>query len=189
MRRWTADLTDAAKEWDEEFDVEFDLPRQRCVSNGLANGMSTPEIFQSDKKLTFVLASGVRHIYLDGRKPPEYTEWFPLGISAGHWEGSTLVVETDHLMPTVRGYMGNPISENARIVERYSLDDQGILHGVMTLHDPENYRQPPIRRNSWRRSPDESVALPQLCDPDSFYRQLYDQGQFDKYIKRANRRY
>ena len=189
MRRWTVDMTDAAIEWNEGFNVEFDLPRQRCVSNGLANGMSTPEIFQSDKKLTFVLGFGVRRIYLDGRKPPEYTEWFPLGISSGHWEGSTLVVETDHLMPTVRGFMGNPISENARIIERYSLDDDGILHGVMWLHDPENYRRPPIRRNSWRKSPDETVAMPQLCDPDSFYRQMYDQGQFEEYIERSDRRY
>jgi hypothetical protein len=170
MRRWTVDMTDAAIEWNEGFNVEFDLPRQRCVSNGLANGMSTPEIFQSDKKLTFVLGFGVRRIYLDGRKPPEYTEWFPLGISSGHWEGSTL-------------------SENARIIERYSLDDEGILHGVMWLHDPENYRRPPIRRNSWRKDPDETVAMPQLCDPDSFYRQIYDQGQFEEYIDRSDRRY
>ena len=189
MRRWTVDMTEDAKKWNEDFDVEFDLPRQRCVSNGLANGMSTPEIFQSDTKLTFVLGSEVRRIYLDGRKPPEYTEWFPLGMSSGRWEGSTLVVETDHLMPMVRGFMGNPISENARIIERYSLDDEGILHGVMFLHDPENYRRPPIRRNSWRKSPDESIALPRLCDPDSFYRQMYDQGQFDEYIERAHRRY
>lgn len=189
MRRWTADLTDAAKKWNRDFNVELDLPRQRCVSSGLVNGLSAPEIFQSEKKLTFVLGSDVRRIYLDGRKPPEYTEWFPLGISSGHWEGSTLVVETDHLMPAVRGFMGDPISENARVVERYSLDDDGILHGVMTLHDPEYYRQPHIRRARWRKSADEDIAFPQLCDPDSFYRQLYDEGLFDEYKKRAHRRF
>ncbi len=188
MRRWTVDLTDAAKKWNEEFDVELDLPIQRCVSSGLANGLGTPEIFQSEYKLTFVLGSDVRQIYLDGRKPPEYTEWFPLGISSGQWEGSTLVVETDHLMPTVRGFMGDPVSGNARIVERYSLDEDGVLHGVMTLHDPENYRRPPIRRARWRKSADDTVALPTLCDPDSFYRQLYDEGLFDEYIKRSHRR-
>ena len=136
-----------------------------------------------------LLGSEVRRIYLDGRRPPEYSDYYPMGFSSGRWEGSTLVVETDYLMPFVREWMGDPISEDARVTERYSLSEDGILTGVMTLHDPANYVVPMTRRAHWRRGKDTEAKFPVLCDPDSFYRQVYDEGRMDDYIKRGNRRY
>ncbi len=190
MRRWTVDMTESAIEWNKDFDVEMDLPRQRCVSSGLVNSFgSAPEIFQDENKITMIFASEVRRIYLDDRKPPEFSDWYPLGFSSGNWDGSTLIVETNNLMPSVRGFMGNPISSEAKIIERYELDKEGIMHAHMTLHDPQYYSTPPIVSATWRRVPDETVVFPLLCDPDSFYRQLYDEGKFDDYIKRSNRRY
>jgi len=193
IRRWTADLTDTAKEWKADFNVELDLPRQRCLSSGLVASFgfrgSAPEIFHSDNKITMLLGSEVRRIYLDGRQPPEYSDYYPMGFSSGHWMGSTLVVETTFLMPSVREWMGDPISENARVIEHYSLSEDGILTGVLTLHDPDNYKVPMVRRAHWRRSDDSGIKFPTLCDPDSFYRQVYDEGKMDEYIKRGYRRY
>jgi hypothetical protein len=193
LRRWTADLTESALAWKADFNVELDLPRQRCLSSGLVATFGfrgyDPEIFQSDIKLTMLLGSEVRRIYLDGRRPPEYSDYYPMGFSSGRWEGSTLVVETDYLMPSVREWMGDPISEDARVTERYSLSEDGILTGVMTLHDPANYVVPMTRRAHWRRGKDTEAKFPVLCDPDSFYRQVYDEGRMDDYIKRGNRRY
>ncbi len=193
IRRWTSDLTDSALEWKADFDVKLDLPRQRCLSSGLVASFgfrgNDPEIFQSENKVTMLLGSEVRRIYLDDRRPPEYSDYYPMGFSSGHWEGSTLVVNTDLLMPSVREWMGDPISENARVVETYSLSEDGILTGIMTLHDPENYKVPMVRRAHWRRGKDIKAKFPVLCDPDSFYRQVYDEGHMDEYIKRGNRRY
>ena len=193
LYRYTSDLTDAGQAWKDEFDVTLDLPGQRCQSWGLVNSWgfrgNSPEIFQSDSKITMVLGSEVRRIYLDGRQPPEYTDWYPLGFSSGHWEGSTLVVETDHLQPSIREWMGDPISENARVVERYSIDAEGFLVGVMAVHDPDYYDEPPLKRARWRRADDSAIVFPSLCDPDSFYRELYDDGRFDAYWARGHRRY
>ena len=190
MRRWTMDLTDKAKKWNEEFNVELDLPRQRCVSSGFVNGFgSAPEIFQDKNKITIITSSEVRRIYLDDRVPPKYSDWYPLGFSSGTWENETLVVRTKNLMPSVRGFMGNPISSNSEIVERFEMDEDGILNVHMTLYDPENYKTPPVSTVKWKRVKDESVVFPLLCDPDSFYRQIYEEGDFDEYIKRGHRRY
>ena len=71
-------------------------------------------------------------------------------------------------MPSVREWMGDPISDNARVVEHYSLSEDGILTGVLTLHDPDNYKVPMVRRAHWRRSDDSGIKFPTLCDPDSF---------------------
>lgn len=193
LRRWTADLTDSAKTWKAGFDVRTDLPGQRCLSAGLVNGWgfrgNDPEIFQTEDKITMVLGDEVRRIYLDGRRPPEYTDWYPLGFSSGRWAGDTLVVETTHLQPGVREWMGDPVSENARVVERYSIDEEGLLVGVLTLYDDDNYHEPPLKRARWRRAADDQVVFPSLCDPDSFYRELYDEGLFDAYIERSDRRF
>lgn len=193
IRRWTMDLTDAAREWQAGFDVEMDLPSQRCQSPGLVLAFAfrgnDPEIFQSPDRVTMLMGQEIRRIYLDGRKPPDYADWFPLGFSAGRWEGSVLVVETTGLMPSVREWNGEPISENARVVERYSIDEDGLLHGVLTVHDREYYNEPPVRRARWRKSSDDTVHFPNLCDPDAFYRQLYEEDRFDDYIRRADRRY
>ena len=193
IRRLTMDLTEAGLAWKAEFDVELDLPGQRCRSSGLVNGWgfrgNAPEIHQADTRITMILGKEVRRIYLDDRRPPEFTAWYPLGFSSGHWEGSTLVVETTFLQPSVREWNGDPVSENARVIERYSIDDQGRLVGVMTLHDPDYYDEPPVKRARWRPADDSAIRFPTLCDPDSFYRQLYDDNLFDEYWKRGHRRY
>jgi hypothetical protein len=192
LYRYTADLTDSAVAWKADFDVTMDLPGLRCQSWGLVNSWAfrgyDPEIFQSDHQITIATGNEIRRIYLDGRRPPEYTDWYPMGFSSGRWEGSTLVVETTHLQPSIREWMGDPISGDARVTERYWMED-GTLVGIMTLHDPEYYNEPPIKHGRWRRADPDAVRFPTLCDADSFYRELYDEGRFDDYIERAHRRY
>jgi hypothetical protein len=193
LYRYTSDLTEAGEAWKAEFDVTMDLPGLRCQPWGLVNSFAfrgfDPEIFQTESQVTIVQGSEARRIYLDGRQPPEYSDWYPLGFSSGHWEGDTLVVETSHLQPSIREWMGDPVGENARVTERYSIDDEGRLVGVMTLHDPDNYNEPPIKRARWRKADPDAVRFPTLCDPDSFYRDLYDDGLFEAYWARGHRRY
>ena len=194
LNKYTSDLTAAGQAWQDEYDVKMDLPGQRCQATGLVNGWgfrgTDPEIFQSDTKITMVTGNEVRRIYLDGRQPPEYTDWYPMGFSSGHWEGKTLVVETTYLQPSVREWMGEPVGENARVIERFWLDEENDqLVGVLTLLDPDNYNEPPMKHARWRRAPDDQIRFPSLCDPDSFYRELYDDGKMDEYWKRSDRRF
>ena len=90
----------------------------------------------------------------------------------------------------VRGYRGEPISENARFVERYTLSEDGsLLTGDLALHDPENYRKSPLRRATWRKGDSAAERGPSgSCDPDSYYRQLYEEGKMQEYIDRSDRR-
>ncbi len=62
------------------------------------------------------------------------------------------------------------------------------LSAVLTVHDPENYLRPPVRRRQWQRN-DAAVIFPYTCDPDSFYLQMYEEGEMDIYIKRTDRRF
>jgi hypothetical protein len=193
MRKYRMDTTPAAEEFVANYDPNLDQPPMRCMSPGVVAIFGAPyllEIIQLPDRILFFHESfmQVRHIYMDGRQPPEYYPVSRMGYSVGHWEGSTLVVETTHIQANVRDYRGEPISDDAVVVERYRLEDEGqTLFGVMTIQDPKNYRQPPIRRTARARAPEE-VALPYECDPDSFIRQLYREDRLDEYISRSDRR-
>lgn len=193
MRKYSMDLTPQAEEWVKNYDPELDQPALRCVSPGLAAlfGWVYPfEIVQTKNEVIFFYEGygQVRRVHTDGREHPKEHPESRMGHSVGRWEGSTFVVETTLLQPNIRDFRGEPLSGDARLIERYSLSEDGkLLSGVLTIHDPANYREPPIRRVVRRRDTAGQV-LPYECDPDSFFRQLYEDQQMDDYMKRHDRR-
>lgn len=194
FRKYTMALTPAGKAWLESYLPYYDQPDVRCTSVGLPalTTYSFPfEIIKSENRFTMIYEyqTRVRRIWMDGREPNEYMPPSRMGHSNGHWEGSTLVVETTLLDKTIRDFRGELISEEARIVERYDLGEDGnTLTMVVTVHDPENYARPPVRRRQWVR--DETVSIfPYTCDPDSFYIPMYEEGKMDMYIERSDKRF
>ena len=193
--KYSMDLTPEAQEWVDSFRVDMDIPALRCVSAGLvrafASAISAFEIIESGERLTFISGPGeVRRIFIDGPPPSDFVLETPMGYSLAKWEGSTLVIETTLLLPSVRGFRGEPISDNARVVERYSLSEDGnMLSGVLTLHDPEYYNKPPIKRRTWHRRETVTTASPLSCDPDYFFRELHESGRMQEYIDREGRRF
>lgn len=194
FRKYRMDLTPAAQEWHDEYLMHYDQPNVRCVSPGItamvAWGAYPFEILKNDDRLTFIyeVESEVRRVFLDDRKPPEFYPHSPMGFSTGYWDGNDFIVDTMLLAPNVRDFRGEPISENARLEEIYSLSEDGkTLTATVSLHDEENYKRPPIRRRMWTRNPDTEI-FPYECDPDSFYRQMYNEDLLDMYFERSRRR-
>lgn len=194
FRKYSMDLTDSAEEWHDGYMMHYDQPNVRCVSPGIvamvAWGAYPMEIIESENRLTYLyeVGSEVRRIFLDGRNPPDYYPPSPMGFSNGYWDGSDLIIETQLLEANVRDFRGEPVSEGARMHERYSLSEDGeSLSAVITLLDPANYEVPPVRRRKWTRNTDTQI-YPYECDPESFYRQMYEQKKLDMYYKRSERR-
>lgn len=171
----------------------LDDPALRCVSPGLVRVSGWPyplEIVQNDTQVTILYESfhEVRRIYLDGRSFAEDLAHRAMGYSRGHWEGSTLVVETDRLTASHVDLAGQPLSENARVVERMSLSEDGrTLRSEMTVYDPENYRRPVTRHRAWRKTP-ETTILEYDCDPYPFFRGLEIEGTLELYWQRMRQR-
>ena len=84
-----------------------------------------------------------RQIFTDGRRLAADVNPTWLGYSSGRWDGDTLVVET-------RGFngkswldqVGNPSTEQLRVVERYRRPDFGHLEIEITIDDPGAYTAP-----------------------------------------------
>ena len=194
FRKYSMDLTEKAQNWHDDYIDHYDQPNVRCVSPGIvaivAWGAYPFEILKSEERLTFLyeVDSEVRRIFMNDKQPPDYYPPSAMGFSNGYWEGDELVIETQLLEGNVRDFRGEPISEGARMHERYSISQDGnTLDAVITLLDPDNYNQPPIRRRKWVKNSNTEI-YPYECDPDSFYRQMYNENKLDMYFERSHRR-
>ncbi len=192
MEKVHLDYTEAARAKVDDYRY-LDEPALRCVSPALVRISGWPyplEIMQNERQVTILYESfrEVRRIFLDGRDVPDGLPASAMGFSSGHWRGDTLVVETSLLTPAFVDQAGQPVSANARVVERISMSEDGdTLRSLLTLHDPENYRRPIIRHRQWRRTPDTPI-LEYDCDSYPFYRGLELEGRLDEFWERMGQR-
>jgi hypothetical protein len=172
--------------------LEMDNANSRCASPGLvlASGLPYPmEILHTDDYIVIIYAADyVRRIYLDGREFPDTETSSSFGFSTGEWKGETLVVTTTMLNPAFMSTRGQPVSADAYTVEHFYFDDKGYLHGDMWLHDPVNYTRPPYLRRVYDRDFSPSVITKVDCDPYSFFRALYLEGELETLWDRARYR-
>ena len=84
-----------------------------------------------------------RQIFLDGRPLPK--DPFPSfkGYSVGHWEGDTLVVETNGYRDGLwLDLKGDPLTSSGRTIERIRRPTYGRLEVDLTVDDPSVYTRP-----------------------------------------------
>ena len=190
FRKWTMALTPAARQWHANYDARMDEPQKRCVSPGLyaAVTWSFPfEIVSDDDKVVMLYEAFnlSRRVFTDGRDDPDFFPNSAMGYSSGQLVDGEFVIQTKWLTHTIRDFNGEPISENATIEERYRLSHDGQrLSVLLVLNDPGNYLRAPLRRRVWTRESDATI-YPFECDPDSFFRQLYNEGRMQEYIDRT----
>ena len=63
------------------------------------------------------------------------------GDSWGRWEGDTLVIETTNISPS-QMIGGGPLSEDARITERFTRADEETIHYEFRVDDPRTFVEP-----------------------------------------------
>ena len=161
-------------------------PTLRCMSTGIMRRYAEPglvEIMATTNRLTFLYANGsdIRRIWFDRKRHTANRPRDIMGESIASWDGSTLVIETSNLTETLFTHNAEPISENAKIVERYWLNNSGEMTMEATLHDPTYYVRPVVRRTHWKRADDQEMIY-SPCDPDSFYRGMQIEGALEDYF-------
>ena len=97
-----------------------------------------------------------RTIWTDGRKlpaDPPQARWF--GYNVGHWEGNTLVVESngyedrswiDEDRPSRQ--RGIPHSDEMTVTERWTRPNYGTLQVEMTINDPKVFTKPWVTKGT-----------------------------------------
>ena len=119
-----------------------DNPHYQCLPSGpgyvTAGGikrlLQTPSmIVVLNEDLTY------RQIYTDGRalEADPNPSW--MGYSVGHWDGDTLVAESNGYNDRTWLLAGYPHTEALRITERFRRSDFGHLEIAVTFQDPKAY--------------------------------------------------
>ena len=123
--------------------LTFPPPRKVLQLPGLV-------VMLSERDVTY------RQIFTDGRPLPENPDPTWNGYSIGEWEDDALVVHTIGLRDgTWLDRLGSPLTDAARITERYRRVNFGRLEIEVTVDDPKAYTRP------W------TVTLTHLLMPDT----------------------
>jgi hypothetical protein len=125
-----------------------DVPSSRCLPLGplLAHTYLDPRKVIQTPSLLVILNERdftYRQIFTDGRLLPKdpNPSWY--GYSSGHWNGDTLIVETNGLHDGLwLDFQGNVITESAKLTEKFRRPNFGGLDIEVTIDDPQAYTRP-----------------------------------------------
>jgi hypothetical protein len=120
----------------------------RCLPWGYTRSWGTEypvEIVQSPQRLAIMFESNNTYkiVPTDGTQMPKSMEpsWF--GVSRGHWEGDTMVVETKGFNTmTYLDTAEHQHGEKLEVVERFQMADRNHMTREVTITDPEFYEKP-----------------------------------------------
>ncbi|HEV2201585.1 MAG TPA: hypothetical protein VGR73_17330 [Bryobacteraceae bacterium] len=135
----------------------FCLPMGIPVNNFV---IEVVKFIQAPKEIVVIheVDGSYRQIYTDGRPLPKDMSPSWLGYSTAHWDGDTLVVETEGFNDrTWLDMIGHSHSEALRLTERYRRRDYGHMDVEMTFNDPVMYARPFTIRFTHALIPDSDI--------------------------------
>jgi hypothetical protein len=134
-------------------------PYLHCIAPGGPRMLTLPfmkKIVQTPALMVILneYNANYRQIFLDGRPLPEDPQPSWNGYSTGHWEGDTLVVESngfreDQWLDTA----GNPLTSTGKTIERFRRPNYGTMEIEITINDPKAYTRP------WSTKIEQVIAL------------------------------
>jgi hypothetical protein len=140
---WAAELVKARRS-----EQRVNDPMSRCVPIGpirLHTWNGPRKVVQATGLLIIMneLDTTFRQIFTDGRPLPADPNPSWNGYSSGKWEGDTLVVHSNGFRDRMwLDATGNPMTDAARITERFRRIDFGNLEIEITVDDPKAYTKP-----------------------------------------------
>ncbi len=130
-------------------DQSKDNPDAHCLPLGLMQlhtHVDPRRILQTPSLVAILYEAnyGLRQILIDGRPAPanDPQPWW-YGYSRGRWDGDTLVVETTNFRDG--GWLdinGSPLTDAAKMTERFRRPNYGTLTIEVTVDDPKAYTKP-----------------------------------------------
>jgi hypothetical protein len=126
-----------------------------------------------------------REVYLDGRPLPVNPNPTWNGYSTGHWDGDTLVIDTNGIRDDLwLDIQGSPITESARVTERLKRLNFGVMQVEIAVNDPKAYTKAVVghdrngacrwtrrcsKRSAWTTSATRSSTNDARTSPRQFW--------------------
>jgi hypothetical protein len=145
-------------------------PETKCYLPGIPRATYMPYPFQiiqggGDILFVYEYASANREVFMSNHQQPPVDTW--MGWSNGHWEGDTLVIETNGFNGmTWLDRAGNYLSSAMKVTERFTLAGENHLQYQATIEDPNVYSRPwTISMPLYRRIEPNAQLLEFKCVP------------------------
>ncbi len=125
-----------------------DDPVSRCQPAGALRLLTYPpfrKIVQTPGLVVILSERDVtyRQIFTDARELPSDPQPSFTGYSSGHWDGDTLVVQTNGFRDGMwLDRSGSPLTSAAKMTERFRRVNYGNLEIEITMDDPKAYTAP-----------------------------------------------
>ena len=172
-------LNAAARQAREQFDARLN-PSSRCIPMNLPSLLMLPYVYQitldgDTVNILHEYSQIRRPVVLDNETPNVTDPMF--GVRTGRYEDGVLIIETGEFPAMSAGLAsgwdpnGNgvdiPSSEQKRLVERYTVNEDGSqLVLEYTVTDPAYLSEPFSDRIVWHRMPPDSPIYDFECDAD-----------------------
>jgi hypothetical protein len=140
---WAADLVKARKAENGKDD-----PTSHCLPGGVAKLHTAAllrKIIQVPGLVVFLTErnASYRQVFTDGRPLPKDPNPSWNGYSSGHWDGDTLVIESNGFNGSQwLDRAGSPLTESAKMTEKLRRPNFGTLEIELTVDDPKAYTKP-----------------------------------------------
>lgn len=150
-----------------------------CMPFGMARNINSPHglyMVHNDQALAILFEQNTwfHLVPIDGSMvfpsdlPPAWN-----GYSTAHWEGDTLVIETDNF----NGYTkldtnGHPHSSGVKMINTLTRVDERTIEHTFTVIDPKMYTMPWMNVRTWRLRDAPDVLMEYSCEENN-------QGLFD----------
>jgi len=123
-------------------------PHTYCMPPNFPRAWTLPQYMKIVQTPTLMVMlhefnAAYREIYMDGRPLPKDPNPTWNGYSVGHWEGDTLVIETNGIRDDMwLDIQGSPVTESARVTERIRRPTFGLMQVEIAVDDPKAYTKP-----------------------------------------------
>lgn len=130
-----------------------------CVTPGVPGTLEHPLMFEflvTPGRVNLIFHDGsFRRIWTDGRAFPAKLTPSRQGYSVGHWEGTTLIVETRGLSVKSDMFIEGPVkvTHQTNVTERVTVESGKSLRIVTTVVDPEVYTRPYTYESKFTKVP------------------------------------
>jgi hypothetical protein len=144
-----------------------------CLPFGLSRNINSPHGLQivhnaNSLALLFEQNTWFHWVPTNGQKWPADVPPSWNGLSVGHWEGDTLVIETSGFNGYTRlDTSGHPHSKQLKMINRFTRLDAGTMQHSVTVHDPKAYTRDWMNVRTWRIKPYPDVIMEYSCEENN----------------------
>jgi hypothetical protein len=144
-----------------------------CLPFGMSRNINSPhglQIVQNNDSIALLFEQNTwfHWVPTNGMKwpadlPPSWN-----GVSTGHWEGDTLVVETAGFNGYTRlDTAGHPHSRQLKLINTFTRVDARTLLHTVTVHDPKAYTRDWMNVRTWHLKPASDVIMEYSCEENN----------------------